>query len=379
MVSTFSGEPQGSAVCGSLTNVTNTSVTYAAPATVPPGALGVTATSVTDNSKSFTATVAITATGAGGQIAFLTDRDGNYEIYTMKADGSGQVNLTNNPSFDDGATWSPDGSKIVFYTDRDGNSEIYVMNADGSGLVNLTNDPGSDQVPAWSPDGTKIAFNRGDQIYVMNAGGSGVTALTAGPDFFGPAWSHDGAKIAGTRWFPPPRRCKFCFGHTQIFVANADGSGLVDLTSGETPAWSPDGRIAFANGDIYVMNADGSGLTDLTNAPAFDGWPAWSPDGTKIAFVSNRGSAYDLFGTALYDLYVMNADGTGVVQLTHHYVGQPEGRPAWSPDGKRIAFASVASDRFDDDYEIYVINADGSGEVALTDNSTFDGDPAWRP
>src|SRR6185295_17097774 len=111
-----------------------------------------------------------------GQIAFLSLRDGNPEIYVMNEDGSGPVNLTNNAAGDYSATWSPDGSKIAFISNLDGNSEIYVMNADGSGPVNLTHNPATDDNLAWSPDGSKIAFysdrdgNR--EIYGMNADGS---------------------------------------------------------------------------------------------------------------------------------------------------------------------------------------------------------------
>src|SRR2546422_11714268 len=94
-------------------------------------------------------------------------------LFRSNADGSGQMNLTNNPALDYPAGWSPDGSKILFETNRDGNYEIYVMNADGSGQVNLTNNPASDADPAWSPDGSKIAFNSSPDgnvdDYVMKA------------------------------------------------------------------------------------------------------------------------------------------------------------------------------------------------------------------
>ncbi len=167
----------GASACGSLTNITNTTATYAAPATVPPNAVGVTATSVSDNTKSFTATVAITLTGANGQIAFVRTR----EIYVVNADGSGQVNLTNNPATVGQLTWSPDGASIAFVSDRDGNDEIYVMRADGSIQVDLSNNAALDVGPAWSPDGTKIAFSSDrdgpGQMYVGPFSPSARTAM----------------------------------------------------------------------------------------------------------------------------------------------------------------------------------------------------------
>ena len=275
----------GPAVCGSLSNVTNTTATYTAPTTVPPGALGVTATSVSDNSKSVMARVTITAVAAAGQIAFYSpsDNGGVGDIYVMNADGSGQVNLTNNPASDADPAWSPDGSKIAFNSSRDGNVEVYVMNADGSGLRNLTNNPAGDLRPAWSPDGSKIAFLRNLDIYVMNADGSGQVNLTNNPATDDqPAWSPDGSKIAFTR--------------------------------------SPDG----ASFSIYVMQVDGSSITRLTTTTQDDG-AAWSPEGTKIAFSSFSGGIY-----GQWQIYVMNADGSGVTQLTSTST-RSNRDPVWRP------------------------------------------------
>ncbi|TME07386.1 MAG: hypothetical protein E6I71_01005 [Chloroflexi bacterium] len=290
---------------------------------------------------------------------------------------------------------SPGPGRIAFTSARGGCPEIYAMNADGSGVVELIN--GNDHYcsadangAAWSPDGTKIAFYyspnvsiAAEDIYVMNVDGSRVAELIRPTGtFFGradPAWSRDGTRIAAAEKVgrcDNPRTCRFIFYH-RIAVMNADGSGSVVVTAGygrgeidsdREPAWSPDGtRIAFRrSGEIFVMSADGAGVTNLTNNnSAYDASPAWSPDGTKIAFRSNR--------TGVFDLYVMNADGTGVTALTAD--SATEGRPAWSPDGTKIAFAS---DR-DGNYEIYAMNADGSGVVRLTNNPAFDGMPAWTP
>jgi Tol biopolymer transport system component len=168
----------------------------------------------------------------------------------------------------------------------------------------------------------------------------------------------------------------------QLFVMNADGSGVKQLTEQEAeyPAWSPDGsKIVFMSSipdyEIYQMNADGSGLTRLTNTPGEDGWPACSPDGKKIVFeserddcrISNRpdcGRSGDI-GPFL-DLWIMNADGSGQTRLTEIF-GQFS---AWAPDGSYIVFNSFGG--------LYVMNPDGSditqlpirgvgGELGFTD------------
>jgi Tol biopolymer transport system component len=220
----------------------------------------------------------------GTKIAFTSDRDGNYEIYVMNADGTGATRLTTNAAMDVGPTWSPDGRKIAFMSDRDGDGEIYVMNADGSSVVQLTTNAASDGSPAWSPNGKQIAFaserdgNR--EIYVMNADGSGQTRLTNDPAYDDePAWAPKGrARIA----FESDRRLT---DDDDIFVMGADGSRPVDVTPNNPSldfesAWSPDARkIAFAGflpgnaASIFVMNADGSGRTLL--GPGED--PAWLP------------------------------------------------------------------------------------------------------
>jgi hypothetical protein len=137
--------------------------TVQAQATANAQAAQATATAIAWQQATATAQAQATATARAqaGRIAFASNRDGNWEIYVMNADGSGQINLTNNPADDGVPSWSPDGRRIAFVSNRDGNLEIYVMNADGSsGQINrLTNNPADDVVPSWSPDGRRIAFD----------------------------------------------------------------------------------------------------------------------------------------------------------------------------------------------------------------------------
>ena len=253
-------------------------------------------------------------------------------------------------------------SKITFQSDRDGDSEIFVMNADGSGVTQLTFNTEGDFLPLWSPDGSRIAYG-GNCVFVcdvivMNADGSDQRAIFH--DGFPGAWSPDGNRIAFSRG-------------DGVYVINADGTGLTRVAEPQfITGWSPDGRqLQLANNqdgdfEIYLLNLDGSGTTQLTNNSANDGGNGWSPDGSKIAFESDRDGG-DV------DIFVMNADGTGVMPLTQND-GIIDRNPVWSPDGTQLAFSS---DR-DGDQEIFIMNADGSGVTQLTFNvGIADDGPGW--
>ncbi|MGH7526130.1 MAG: DPP IV N-terminal domain-containing protein [Gemmatimonadales bacterium] len=154
----------------------------------------------------------------------------------------------------------------------------------------------------------------------------------------------------------------------EIYVINPDGSGQTRLTDNDVidadPTWSPDrSKIAFvSDGDIYVMNPDGSGQTPLTNDAFDDMEPEWSRDGSKIAFVSFRGGNTDI--------WMINPDGTGPIELTT--TSSSERDPSWSPDGSKLVFESLG--------DIWVMNASvGSMPTKLTTNPFSDAHPAWSP
>ena len=251
--------------------------------------------------------------------------------------------ITNNSVADRQPAWSRDGRRIAFASTRDGDFDIYAMNPDGSDVTQITRWSAHDYAPTWSKDDRWIAFDSSSAIYAMKSGGWEVTQLrllTRHHSAGSPAYSPDGRRVA----------------FDGIYVMYPDGSNVTSLTGGISPAWSPNGRrIAFAsnesgdweiyviNVEIQVLNVKGSGVTQLTDNSNEDWGPAWSPDGRRIAFASDRDGDSEI--------YMMNVRGSGVTQLTNN--SNKDSDPAWSPDGRWIAFAS---DR-DGDWEIYVMAA----------------------
>src|SRR5262249_10053804 len=266
-------------------------------------------------------------------LIFVSTRDGPYEIYASKADGSDQHRLTKDRG--DASTtaglyyqidpaWSPNGQRIAFASSRDGQLHLWVMDAAGKKSTRLTSGKMQDKHPTWSPDGKRIAFARGapSRVWVMNANGTNAQALTSGDDEqTDPEWSPDGHWVAFSR---------------------------------RTPA-SP-------IREIWLAHPDGTDARPVTKLQASTIGPAWSPDGKRIAFASNaRGGQYAI--------YPIGMDGKGLREIDSSPSDEIE--PAWSPNGGTIAFTR--------DGAIVTVAATGGSEKTLTDSKNNDSSAAWEP
>ncbi len=293
------------------------------------------------------------------QIAFVSDRDGNQEIYVMSADGSNATNLTNNKADDFAPSWSPDGSKILFLSSRDQKSQLFVMQADGSAPQLLTKDS-SVFAPVWSPDGKYVAY----------AILGGTTSMT-------------GAGIVFSR------------GNAGTYVVGADGSvpkHIIDNYVVFTgPIWSPDSKqigvleISSQGGDFALVDVDGGNQRKLdTELVTYN--PSWSPDGTQIVFGTSQMISIDVKSGQQKPLsdkkFTLNVAQKVIKALTastasvwrFDLAGVPAA-PVWSSDGKQILFTTEEGGKSD----IYIINSDGSNLTNLTNNAAIDTDAVFQP
>jgi TolB protein len=267
----------------------------------------------------------------------------------------------------------------------------------------------------FSFDGKRLSFqstagHQCDQIYTMNVDGTDRKLVSTGKgrttcSFYYPDGQHlsyASTHLGGDACPPPPSMEQGyvwgVFDSYDIFRANADGSNLTRLTS--TPGYDAeatiarDGRIVFTSvrdGDmeIYSMNGDGSDVRRLTHLPGPDGGPFFSPDGSKIVFRgrhpapgSELDDFYALLKRALWrptslEIFVMDRDGSHVRQVTNF--GKANWAPYWTPDGKRIIFASNMKDPQQRNFDLFLVNLDGTGLEQVTFNETFDGFPMFSP
>lgn len=218
-----------------------------------------------------------------------SDAQGFSDLVRMTPQPDGAADATRLQTAPEGSfepSVSPDGTQVAFVSSRDGDPEIYVMKADGTGVRRLTFFHREDWAPQWSPDGRFIAFLSSREgrarVFVMRPDGSGTRAVSGTVDTGEErdvAWSPDGSALAFVGRQPG--------GQTRIWKVAMDGSAPVALTSGEQlddqPAWSPDGKYLVhasdrgGNVDLYLVRADGTGATRLTQAPGADWLPRWLP------------------------------------------------------------------------------------------------------
>lgn len=274
-----------------------------------------------------------------------------------------------NPSME-GATadftvdWSPDGERLAFTRREAVLATIYTLQLSDGATLRLTDETENASYADWSPDGHEIVYNAmeesGRHLFLRRTSGGNRRQLTnaRGTEDGYPDWSPDGNKVVFAR--RDHRATEGADVDAEIYLLNLEEGSAHSLNvRGTSPAFSPDGsRIAFVsdlNGaqDLYVMNADGSNIVQVTDDASFDLWPTWSPDGERLAFASERDGNFDI--------YVVNLDGSNQERLTDHPA--PDYAPAWSADGNSIAFDSNRGGVL----SIYIMNADGSNLMPLAE------------
>lgn len=290
--------------------------------------------------------------GANGKVFFESTRTGSSQIFSMNPNGSEQTNITRDRTLNQAnPAVSPNGRLIAYQYAR----EVWVMKVDGTNKRRVVANAGTDPTPSWSPNGKKIVFskNRSD-IWVVNADGTGQKQLTFTPNHqeYDPAYSPDGTKIAYTL----SGSGGLCNG-TCIYSMSAGGKGQRNLT--------PEKNVKCADGTSFSH--------DVVSQHA-----SWSPNGSRIAFQGAGGCTAEGSVTGGLNIWRMNPDGSAKRQLTNDENTQ-DMQPAYSPDGKKIAFVSNRDSKAAFPQELYTMNASGSGIRRLTANGAFAGHPDWQP
>lgn len=318
------------------------------------------------------------------KIAFLTATDKvGWQIFAMNTNGQNIQQLTNLKGIYSNVTWSPNGSHIafiIFPNDAFLSLSAYVMRADGSDVQLLSKSVEGGLT--WSPNGNQLVFtskqdgNR--QLYTIRADGTGLTQLTRGSgEVYGADWSPDGSKLV------------FYRDNYRLYAIKADGTSeqmMPDSQSDESPAWSPDGTmIAFASGrdrnanlnELYIMNADGTqsrALTKMLTIPPPVGREVepdrtyaingiiWSPDGQHIAFVTKTNGVIDAF--------VIDPDGSNL-----HHIASEVGGLSWSPDSRHMVYSAGELGKT----QVFVADADGANKYSIVSDDPMISSLVWSP
>jgi len=302
---------------------------------------------------------------AGGQIVFSTDRDGDFEIARMYADGGGFVQLTQNTWNDQDPTLSPDGTKISWLSNASGQLELWVMNVDGTDPHNVS--AGRAAVPRWSPDSATLLFSRANELFTVGSDGAGLANITntSGTRENEGDWSPDGTRIVF--WHG-----SLTIGYSDILYAmDADGGNETSIEIGGGgyfyvhPRWSPDAtkiavyRASLSVTELYGRSLSGGGGTMVIGVTADQ---EWSPSSTRVAYAQSG----DVFTVAA-------AGGTGTNLTTS--AGANDARPVWSPEGDRIAYETD----IDGNIEIYRMAINGASKTNLTVDPGEDHLGSWAP
>ncbi|HEY7535543.1 MAG TPA: Tol-Pal system beta propeller repeat protein TolB [Thermodesulfobacteriota bacterium] len=246
------------------------------------------------------------------KIVYVSGSGQKRDLYIMDYDGYNAKRLTSHSSIILSPDCSSDGTRVVFNSDKVWSQDIYVLTlAPRVEEKRITRSLKLEQSPEWSPDGRRIAYSANGDIYVANADGNGAVNLTGHPSIdVSPTWSPDGSQIA----FVSDRA-----GSPQIYIMSSNGGNPRKITSGgynTDPAWSSNisvNRISFvrvegSEANIYTVNPDGSDLQKLTGGSRRNENPSWSPDGHYIAFSSTR--------TGAKNIYIMYLNGENQRPLT---------------------------------------------------------------
>jgi TolB protein len=267
-------------------------------------------------------------------------------------------------------------TEIAFVSSRSGQPEIWVMDADGGSQRGATRNKSINAFPSWSPDGNAIVymsylFRRSPHLFRIVRGGSQeagrlLQTLDAARAVYRGVYDPSGARLAAVISVD---------GAPEIFTADADGKNLRRLTNHKaidvSPSWSPDGRqLAFVSDrtgspQVYVMDADGSGQRRVSFDGSYNTAPAWSPDGRWIAYETRVGGQFDI--------WLVDPETKSAAPLVTH--PRSDEGPSWAPDGRKIAFHSTRRGKAD----VYVVDLDGENPRRITEAAGENTHPSWGP